>query len=179
MGRGPGGGGRQEPQGPGRGRARRGAPRRKPGAGPGAGREPICGAPATPRDRRPTREDGPSSPRDPNRERTMDVEPGIIEGLYGRPWPWRHRQGAGTLLAPHGYRFYLYAPKADPYLRRRWQEPHPEHAAEGLTRLAERCRAEEVRFGIGLSPYEIYRDFGDAAREALSRKLAFFDGLGV
>jgi hypothetical protein len=109
----------------------------------------------------------------------MEVELGIIEGFYGRPWTWEERAGTVAFLAPHGYRFYLYAPKADPYLRRRWQEPHPESTAAGLAGLARRCRELGVRFGVGLSPYEIYLGWDDAAREALARKLAFFDELGV
>jgi hyaluronoglucosaminidase len=109
----------------------------------------------------------------------MDVELGIIEGFYGRPWSWAERAETVAALAPHGYGFYLYAPKADPYLRRRWQEPHPDHLAASLSGLAESCRSSGVRFGVGLSPYEIYLGFDDAAREALSRKLDFCERLGV
>ena len=109
----------------------------------------------------------------------MDVELGIIEGYYGRPWTWEAREETLACLAPHGYRFYFYAPKADPWLRRRWQEPYPEDGAERLARLAERCRELDVRFGVGLSPYEIYHHFDDAARDSLARKLALFDELGV
>ena len=109
----------------------------------------------------------------------MDVELGIIEGYYGRPWTWEAREETVAFLAPHGYRFYFYAPKADPWLRRRWQEPYPEDGAERLARLAERCRELDVRFGVGLSPYEIYHHFDDAARDSLARKLALFDELGV
>jgi hypothetical protein len=83
------------------------------------------------------------------------------------------------LLAPHGYRFYLYAPKADAYLRRRWQEPHPRAEAECLAAFARDCRAQGVRFGVGLSPFEIYNDFGPEAREALARKLGWLDALGL
>ena len=109
----------------------------------------------------------------------MDVELGIIEGFYGKPWSWEEREETIAYLAPHGYRFYLYAPKADPYLRRRWRDPYPEHLAASLGRLAESCRAAGVRFGLGLSPYEIFTGFDDAAREALGAKLAFCEGLGV
>jgi hyaluronoglucosaminidase len=109
----------------------------------------------------------------------MDVELGIIEGFYGRPWTWEERGETAAFLATHGYRFYLYAPKADPYLRRRWHDPHPEEAARGLAGLARRCRDAGVRFGVGLSPYEAYVDFDAAARDALGRKLRFFDELGV
>ena len=107
----------------------------------------------------------------------MDL--GIIEGFYGRPWTWEDRAANVTFLARHGYRFYLYAPKADPYLRRRWQEPHPADAAGSLRDFAGHCRAARVRFGVGLSPYEIYQSFDDSARSALGEKLAFLDDVGI
>ena len=90
------------------------------------------------------------------------VELGLIEGFYGRPWSWAARAHAAATLKPHGYNFYLYAPKADAYLRRRWREPHP-HATE-LAGLSVACRAAGVRFGVGLSPYELYRNFDADAR---------------
>jgi len=109
----------------------------------------------------------------------MTVELGIIEGYYGRPWSWAVRAETVSFLAPYGYGFYLYAPKADPFLRRRWQEDHPRDMADGLSALAAHCRGAGVRFGVGLSPYEIYRDFNADAKEALARKLAFFDAVGI
>jgi fructose-specific component phosphotransferase system IIB-like protein len=36
-----------------------------------------------------------------------------------------------------------------------------------------------VRFGVGLSPYEIYVDFDGRAKEALKRKLEWLDALGL
>lgn len=107
----------------------------------------------------------------------MDL--GIIEGFYGRPWSWSTRAETIEFLAPHGYRFYLYAPKADPYLRRRWQEPHPAGIAQNLKDLSQRVRGLNVRFGVGLSPYEIYQQFDDDARAALADKLSFLDDIGV
>lgn len=109
----------------------------------------------------------------------MIPELGTIEGFYGRPWNWDARAGHVSALAPHGYRFYLYAPKADSFLRRRWSEPHPDEEAEQLSALATHCRAEGVRFGVGLSPYELYLDFDDAAREALAQKLKWLDEIGI
>lgn len=108
----------------------------------------------------------------------MDVELGIIEGFYGRPWSWDERAATIAFLAPHGYGFYLYAPKVDAYLRRRWQEDHPRETADALARLAGRCAELGVRFGMGISPFEV-QEFGAAEREALGRKLAFFDSLGI
>ena len=104
---------------------------------------------------------------------------GIIEGFYGKPWTWDERRETIAFLAPRGYGFYLYAPKADPYLRRKWQEDHPPHLARRLAELGENCRAAGVRFGVGISPYELYNDFSDTARTALTRKLNFFRDIGV
>ena len=109
----------------------------------------------------------------------MIPELGIIEGFYGKPWTWEEREQTVAWLARHGYKFYLYAPKADPYLRRRWQEPYPPHLADRLQSLSKKCGETGVRFGIGLSPYELYDNFNDAARETLGSKLAFFDDIGV
>jgi hyaluronoglucosaminidase len=109
----------------------------------------------------------------------MTVELGLIEGFYGKPWSWQARAENVAFLAPHGYRFYLYAPKADPFLRRRWLEDHPPTLAGELAGLAAHCRRLGVRFGIGLSPYESYLDFNAVAQAALARKLAFFDQLGI
>jgi len=109
----------------------------------------------------------------------MTVELGIIEGYYGRPWSWSERVETIAFLAPRGYRFFIYAPKADPYLRHWWREEHPGDAGEQLRALASRCRGLGVRFGVGLSPFEIYRDFDAAAKEALDRKLAWLDAVGV
>lgn len=109
----------------------------------------------------------------------MVPELGIIEGFYGPLWSWPEREQLVSALAPHGYGFYLYAPKADSYLRRNWQEPHPDAQAEALAAFAQFCRNLGIRFGIGLSPYEIFNRFDDDARSALTEKLAFLDGLGI
>jgi hyaluronoglucosaminidase len=112
-------------------------------------------------------------------DEAMTPELGIIEGFYGRPWSWSDRAEAISFLAPHGYTFYLYAPKADAYLRRRWREPHPAGNVESLHDLAQHCAAAGVRFGVGLSPYGTHERFGELDREALRRKLAFVDELGA
>ena len=109
----------------------------------------------------------------------MKPELGIIEGFYGKPWTWESRKETVDFLAPYGYRFYMYAPKADPFLRRKWQDPHPVGMASSLADFAAYCLKSGVRFGIGLTPYEVFNNFDDAARDALARKLAFFDEIGV
>ena len=104
---------------------------------------------------------------------------GLIEGYYGKPWSWHDREATIAFLKPFGYDFYVYAPKADAHLRKLWKDRHPEHSAEALRRLAARCRDVDVRFGVGLSPFELYRDFNAAAKTQLTAKLAQFDEWGV
>jgi hypothetical protein len=107
------------------------------------------------------------------------TELGVIEGFYGPVWSWRERRMLLQRLAANGYGFYLYAPKADPFLRRRWQEHHPENEARNLAGFAQQCRAAGVRFGIGLSPFEIFNRFDDSARMALASKLEALDRVGI
>lgn len=107
----------------------------------------------------------------------MIPELGLIEGFFGRPWSWRERAETIAFLAPHGYRFYLYAPKADPFLRRHWQQLHPDAEVEALSRLATHCRSIGVRFGIGLSPFELHLAPERGWQDMLARKLAHLDAL--
>lgn len=109
----------------------------------------------------------------------MKPDLGIIEGFYGPTWTWPEREQLVATLAPAGYDFYLYAPKADPFLRRRWDENHPTDEAAALAAFSVYCRDRDVRFGIGLSPFEIFNRFDETAKAALAAKLAFLDRIGV
>ena len=102
----------------------------------------------------------------------MSIDLGIIEGFFGRPYSWTERADMVRALAPHGYSFYLYAPKADGYLRRRWREPYPDAELAALGAFAGTCRDAGVRFGVGLSPYELFLGFDEDAKAALAAKLA-------
>lgn len=109
----------------------------------------------------------------------MSIVLGLIEGYYGTPWSWAAREKTIATLKPHGYTFYIYAPKMDAFLRKRWREPHPAETADALRALSKKCRAMSVRFGVGLSPFELYRDFHAEAQADLARKLAEFDDWGI
>jgi len=109
----------------------------------------------------------------------MTPELGLIEGFFGRPWSWEERAAAVRTLAPHGYGFFLYAAKADAYLRRHWEQPHPEAELADLATFAATCRDEGVRFGIGLTPFELHLHEGDDWQGPLAAKLASLADLGV
>jgi hyaluronoglucosaminidase len=101
---------------------------------------------------------------------------GTIEGFFGRPYSWAERTALMRFLAPHGYGFYLYAPKADSFLRRRWREAHPAEEMAKIATFAAECRAAGVHFGVGLSPFELHFDFTPETKTDLTHKLA---ALGV
>ena len=109
----------------------------------------------------------------------MTVDLGTVEGFFGPPWTWDEREAVMRRLAPAGYGFHLYAPKADAYLRRRWREPHPAAEMAALGRFAAACREAHVRFGVGVSPFEVHFGFDDAAKAALADKLTGLDAIGL
>jgi hypothetical protein len=109
----------------------------------------------------------------------MIPELGIVEGYFGVPWTHAERKEVLARLRPLGYSFYHYAPKADDFLRRRWRERHPDAALADLAELATHCRSLGMRFGVGLSPYELYRDYSGAAKADFLAKLRALDDLGL
>jgi len=103
------------------------------------------------------------------------VDLGIVEGYYGRPWSWSERERVVAHIAPAGYRFFLYAPKAATALRRRWREPMVEDELAPMAAFAAQCRARGMRFGVGLSPNEFDGAPGSADWAHLAARIATLD----
>jgi hyaluronoglucosaminidase len=113
---------------------------------------------------------------------------GVIEGYFGKPWSFADRAAVIATLAPAGYSFYHYAPKADAFLRRQWRDPYPDDVAAALAGVSAHARAHGMRFGMGLSPYAAFADFNAETRAALIKALTaiglddlaiFFDDMPV
>jgi hyaluronoglucosaminidase len=109
----------------------------------------------------------------------MPPKLGLIEGFFGRPWSWSERFAQLPFLSTTGFSFYLYAPKADRYLRRSWRTPFPSDEIERLAAFAQAAAAYDVRLVAGLSPHEAYLDFDAQARQALTDKVAQLMAAGV
>ena len=109
----------------------------------------------------------------------MTPELGVIEGYFGRPWRHEDRKRVLTRLRELSFTFVHYAPKADAFLRRRWREPLPDAALAELSDLSAHCRSLGLRFGVGLSPYELYRDFSGEARQRFIEKVRSLDAIGI
>lgn len=110
---------------------------------------------------------------------SKSFELGVIEGFYGAPWSWDIRKEYAEFLKRVGYSFYYYAPKSDPFFRRKWREAFPQELYEQLAILIDAYHAAGVEFGVGFSPYEIYLAFDDDAKKHLQARIEVFNRLGV
>jgi hypothetical protein len=113
------------------------------------------------------------------KQNNIDIRAGVIEGFFGKPWSWESRLNGADFLHDCGYQFYVYAPKSDSFLRRRWREPIPPQTLQHLSEVSARCRRNGVAFGIGLTPFEIYREYDAGAKASLRAKVLQIDQIGV
>ena len=102
---------------------------------------------------------------------------GVIEGFYGREWSWQARADYAPFLREHGYRFYLYAPKGDTVLRKRWRERWDAEQRDALEALRAHYRDAGVAFGVGLTPFGAQSAYDADARRALESKIRDLDAL--
>jgi hyaluronoglucosaminidase len=96
---------------------------------------------------------------------------GIIEGFFGRAWSWQTRQNYADFLQQNNYQYYIYAPKADRYLRRKWSEPWPASDYANLQQLSDVYQQAQVDWGVGITPFEIHYNFDDHAKALLKAKI--------
>jgi hypothetical protein len=111
---------------------------------------------------------------------TAERQPiGVIEGFFGRGWSADARAGHARFSRSYGFDHYIYAPKADRFLRRGWRDDFPPDELERLAQLARTYRALGVRFGVGLTPFEIYLQYDENAKAALRAKINQLESIGL
>lgn len=104
---------------------------------------------------------------------------GVVEGFFGPAWPEVDRLSYAPFIAQTGGGFYIYAPKQDPYLRKKWREPWSEDYLASLRSKAEHFHKHGVTFGVGLSPFGLGKTLSQTDRELLRIKLLQLQDLGV
>jgi hyaluronoglucosaminidase len=104
---------------------------------------------------------------------------GVIEGFFGQSWSWDERTAYASFLRTYGYSFYIYAPKDELFLRKRWSEPFPVERLTALSALLSTLRDAGIQRGVGLSPYEAYRDYDSGARASLREKVKALNTLSL
>jgi hyaluronoglucosaminidase len=79
---------------------------------------------------------------------------GIVEGFFGPLWSMAHRRRLFEFGAARGMNTYLYAPKDDPYHRKRWRVAYPRRQWRELQRLIHHAQTNRIEFVYGFHPGE-------------------------
>ena len=104
---------------------------------------------------------------------------GVIEGFYGNPWIHAERLDCIRFIARHGMNTFLYGPKDDHLVRRRWREPYVGEELARLREVIDTARHVGVEVVYGISPGLSICYSSSADRAVLLAKLAQVAELGV
>lgn len=101
----------------------------------------------------------------------MKLEKGVIEGFFGQEWSHHDRIEHCKFLTGANYQFYIYAPKSDSNLRGQWLLDWPNNRWQQLLELRQQCKTSNIKFGIGLSPFELHLNFDACGQKQLKAKI--------
>ena len=104
---------------------------------------------------------------------------GVMEIFFGSPWPREARISYAPFLKEAGFGSYLYGPKADAHLRRRWKEKWGPDFLGEMKALSRAFRAEGIGFGVCFSPMGFHEESGERGRELLREKLGQLEEIGI
>ena len=104
---------------------------------------------------------------------------GVIEGFFGKQWSWEMRFNYANFLKSNSYSFYIYAPKADQYLRKDWQQNWSNDHLQKMIQMGDIYHQEGLKWGIGFSPFEIYLNYDIQAIQDLENKIKYFNQLNI
>jgi hyaluronoglucosaminidase len=79
---------------------------------------------------------------------------GIVEGFFGPLWSMAQRKALFEFGVARGMNTYLYAPKDDPYHRKRWRDAYPPRQWRELLRLILYAQKNHIDFVYGFHPGE-------------------------
>jgi hyaluronoglucosaminidase len=110
---------------------------------------------------------------------------GVVEGFYRRPYTFVQRLDLIGFLSAIQLNTYLYGPKADPFHRKKWQEPYPKRKLDEFRKLNTLCKAKKVNFVYALSPMhdpnleDVIKKIDTMMAIGLTRFSIFFDDIRV
>ncbi|MGZ5970367.1 MAG: beta-N-acetylglucosaminidase domain-containing protein [Polyangiales bacterium] len=117
---------------------------------------------------------------DPAKGPTTTALHGVVEGFYGRPWPFRDRGKVVRAMAALGLDPYVYAPKEAPKHRAKWRALYDDAELAEFRALSKTAEASSVRVVYAISPGLDVDAASSADRDALVAKVAQLrDGAGV
>ncbi len=104
---------------------------------------------------------------------------GVIEGFFGPQWSDKSRKSYAEFLSKFEGDFYIYAPKQDPYLRKKWRETwHADYIAK-LKELVDLFHSYGIKFGFGFSPFGLGPVLTEDDKKSLLQKLEIMDELKI
>jgi len=110
---------------------------------------------------------------------------GIIEGYYGEPWSYQERMTLADFMDSLRLNTYMYAPKSDPYHRKKWYQLYPDNIFKQIINLINILKEKEINFfycispGYAENPDEGFRFLGDDDYQRLFTKLEQLISVGV
>jgi len=103
---------------------------------------------------------------------------GVFEGGYGK-WDVEGRLKVLDWMGRNKLNSYLYGPKGDPKIRRRWREPYDDLELFAFKRMIERAKQNHIQFGYTISPPLGFEYGSDADFKVLLFKVRQMQALGV
>lgn len=104
---------------------------------------------------------------------------GVIEGFFGPKWSENARESYATFLKLNGGSFYIYAPKQDAMLRKRWRDSWSPDYLLKLEKLKSHFYENKIKFGVGLSPFGLKDKLTNQDISDLDFKLNDLNKLGI
>jgi hyaluronoglucosaminidase len=104
---------------------------------------------------------------------------GLIEGFYGNPWTHEQRLDMIRFIGARGMNTFVYGPKDDPLVRRRWREPYDAAALGRLAEVVAAGTAAGVDIVYAISPGLSIRYSSVADLDVLVAKLEQVATLGI
>ena len=95
---------------------------------------------------------------------------GIIMGYYGTIWSKDDLIAYATFCKNNGYKYFIYGPKMDNYLRSNWQTPWPTDTFNDLLEVRKAFKDAGVDFGVAFSPLDIHT-LTDELKEELKTRI--------
>ncbi|MBI4122250.1 MAG: beta-N-acetylglucosaminidase domain-containing protein [Parcubacteria group bacterium] len=82
---------------------------------------------------------------------------GLVEGFFSSPrtmWSAEERGRVISFMASNcpSLNTYLYCPKDDPFVAKKWDKPYPAKALKTIQQAAAQCRNNNIEFVYGLNP---------------------------
>ncbi|HEX5013297.1 MAG TPA: protein O-GlcNAcase [Candidatus Limnocylindrales bacterium] len=104
---------------------------------------------------------------------------GVIEGFYGNPWTHDQRLECVRFIGARGMNTFVYGPKDDPLVRRRWREAYADEALARLGELVAAGKDAGVEIVYAISPGLSIRYSSEREIAALLAKLEQVGSLGI